>query len=457
MNVPTRLCDLPIAEAAALLEQGKATSEAVVASCLERIDALEPKVQAWALVDRRGALDAARRCDQEMRDGRRRGPLHGIPMGLKDIIFTAGMKTEAGSRSWAGHVPSYDATCVHRLKEAGAVILGKTHTTEFACYDPAPTRNPWNAAHTPGGSSSGSGAAVAAGMCLAALGTQTGGSTLRPAAYNGVVGLKPQVGRVSTHGLVPVSRAFDHVGILAHTVEDAAIVLQAIAGLDPQNPYTLDEPVPDYRAFVDSQGTAPAIGLVRDYFFEQAGDEMRQHTEAVVERLRKAGAAVRDITLPPSFHGIPDAHMTLLFADCASHHEEVFAARKEQYGPGIRSMVEKGLSIPATAYARALHVHAQACADMASVVRGVDALLTPGATGPAPKDLSTTGNAAMQMPWSHLGYPAVSLPSGLSREGLPLAVQLVGQPRGEAQLFAVARWCEKALGTRLRPPLESLR
>ncbi|MBI2867411.1 MAG: amidase, partial [Chloroflexi bacterium] len=203
MTASADLCDLSIAEAAALLERGQATSEAIVASCLERIDALEPKLQAWALVDRHGALEAARRCDQEMRRGQRRGPLHGIPVGLKDIIFTAGMKTEAGSRSWAGHVPSYDATAVHRLKEAGAVILGKTHTTEFACYDPAPTRSPWNTAHTPGGSSSGSGAALAAGMCLAALGTQTGGSTLRPAAYNGVVGLKPQLGRVSTFGLVP--------------------------------------------------------------------------------------------------------------------------------------------------------------------------------------------------------------------------------------------------------------
>ncbi|MBI2867448.1 MAG: amidase, partial [Chloroflexi bacterium] len=361
-----------------------------------------------------------------------------------------------GSRSWAGHVPSYDATAVHRLKEAGAVILGKTHTTEFACYDPPPTRNPWNTAHTPGGSSSGSGAAVAVGMCLAALGTQTGGSTLRPAAYNGVVGLKPQLGRVSTFGLVPVSWAFDHVGILARTVEDAAIVLQAIAGPDPQDPYTFDEPAPDYRASVESQRKPPSIGLVRDYFFERASDEMRQHTEAVVERLRRAGAVVRDITLPPSFHSVPDAHMTLLFADCAAYHEEMFAARKELYGPGIRSMIEKGLTIPATAYARALHVRAQACADMASVVREVDALLTPGATGPAPKGLTSTGDAVMQMPWSHVGYPAVSLPSGRSREGLPLAVQLVGQPRGETRLFAVARWCESALDVRLQPPLESL-
>ena len=237
-------------------------------------------------------------------------------MGVKDIIFTAGMRTEAGSPTWAGFVPSYDATCVARLKASGAVILGKTQTTEFAFADPAPTRNPWNVEHTPGGSSSDSGAAVAAGMCLAALGTQTGGSTLRPAAYNGIVGLKPQHGRISAHGVVPVSWALDTVGILARSVEDAALVLRAVAGHDPQDPYSLTEPVPDYLAELNSQGSPPRLGLVRDYFFERAEEGMRRHTEEVVERMRLAGAVVVETSLPESFAAISQTWPALAYTDC---------------------------------------------------------------------------------------------------------------------------------------------
>jgi aspartyl-tRNA(Asn)/glutamyl-tRNA(Gln) amidotransferase subunit A len=293
-------CDLTITEAAAAIVQGELTSSQLVSSCLERIEALEEKIQAWTLIDREGALETASRLDQELRQGQRRGPLHGIPVGIKDIFYTAGLRTEAGSPFWSGFIPSYDATSVSRLKEAGAIILGKTRTTEFAYIDPALTHNPWNTAHTPGGSSSGSGAGVAAGMCLAALGSQTMGSVLRPAAYNGIVGLKPQHGRISTYGVVPVSYLMDHVGTLTRTVADTALVFQTIAGHDPRDYGSLNEPVPDSLSRLESQ-KLPRLGLVRKYFFEHAGDEMRHHTEEVAERLRQAGAKVEEIILPPSF------------------------------------------------------------------------------------------------------------------------------------------------------------
>ena len=436
-----------------MLAEGELSAVQLVDSCLERIEALEGRIQAWVLVDRDGALQVARRFDQELRRGQRRGPLHGIPVGLKDIFYTAGLKTEAGSRSWSGFVPSYDAAAVTRLKEAGAIILGKTHTTQFAYFDPAPTCNPWNNAHTPGGSSSGSGAAVAACMCLAALGSQTTGSTLRPAAYNGVVGFKPQYGRISTYGMVPLSRTMDHVGILTRTVVDAALVFQAVAGHDCRDPYSLSEVIPDCLASLNCQ-RAPHLGLVRQYFFDHADEEMRRHTEGVVERLRRAGAKVDEVTIPPTLATTHDTSRIIISVEASTYHQEMFAKHKRQYRPGIRKLIEDGLTIPNTEYAGALHARLQQLADIKPLLRQMDALLTPGAPGAAPWGLVTTGDPVMQRPWSVTGLPAIALPTGLSRDGLPLGVQLVGAPLAEDRLLTVAQWCERVLDVHLRPSLD---
>lgn len=436
-----------------MLAEGELSAVQLVDSCLERIEALEGRIQAWVLVDRDGALQVARRLDQELRRGQRRGPLHGIPVGLKDIFYTAGLKTEAGSRSWSGFVPSYDAAAVTRLKEAGAIILGKTHTTQFAYFDPAPTCNPWNNAHTPGGSSSGSGAAVAACMCLAALGSQTTGSTLRPAAYNGVVGFKPQHGRISTYGMVPLSRTMDHVGILTRTVVDAALVFQAVAGHDCRDPYSLSEVVPDCLASLNCQ-RAPHLGLVRQYFFDHADEEMRRHTEGVVERLRRAGAKVDEVTIPPTLATTHDTNRIIISVEASTYHQEMFAKHKGQYRPGIRKMIEDGLTIPNTEYVGALRARLQQLADIKPLLRQMDALLTPGAPGAAPWGLVTTGDPVMQRPWSVTGLPAIALPTGLSRDGLPLSVQLVGAPLAEDRLLAVAQWCERVLDVHLQPSLD---
>lgn len=445
--------DLTVTEAASTIAAGELTVVQLVKSCLERIDALDDKIQAWALVDREGAMEAAYRLDHELHKGQRRGPLHGIPVGIKDIFYTAGLRTEAGSRSWSGFVPSYDATVVARLKEAGAIVLGKTHTTEFAFSDTAPTRNPWDTNHTPGGSSSGSGAAVAARMCPAAFGSQTGGSTLRPAAYNGIVGFKPQHGRISTYGVVPLSWTMDHVGILTRTVEDSALIFQAVAGYDPQDLHSLDEKVPDCLVSLDSQQKLH-LGLVRQHFFDHANEEMQRHTEEIAERLRRAGAEVEEIAVPSSFAELDEINRIIMSVESAAYHQEMFAKRKDQYRPGIRKRIEEGLAIPATEYAKILQLRLQQRADVGSLLRQVDALLTPGAPGTAPRDLTTTGDPVMQRPWTTIGLPSISLPTGLGQNGLPLAIQLVGAPLAEDRLLAVARWCERALDVHLQLPLD---
>src|SRR5262252_3469112 len=292
---------LSLVESARQIRAGTLSPVDLVEALLAWIDTLEPQVQAWVTLDRSGAMESARRCAAEVRRGQIRGPLHGVPVGIKDIFFTAGMRTTCGSQIFADYVPDYDATTVARLKEAGAIILGKTHTTEFATLDPAPTHNPWHLEHTPGGSSSGSGAAVGACMVAGALGSQTAGSVLRPAAYCGTVGLKPTFGRISRYGVFPLSWRLDHIGVLTRTVEDAALLLQVLAGYDPHDISSATIPVPDYLAELETCA-APRLGVMRDFFFERAEPEVRQHMEEVIASLRQAGAQICDIHQPESFN-----------------------------------------------------------------------------------------------------------------------------------------------------------
>lgn len=449
----TELYTLSVAEVVALVRQRKVSPVEVTEACLKRIEVLEPQLHAWATLDRAGALGAARRCEQVVQRGEACGTLCGVPVGLKDIFYTAGLRTAAGSRVYADFVPTYDATAVIRLKEAEAVGLGKTVTTEFATADPSPTRNPWNTAHTPGGSSSGSAVAVAARMIPAALGSQTGGSTLRPAAYNGIVGFKPTYGRISRYGVIPVSWCLDHVGILVRSVEDAALVLQAIAGHDAQDPGSLAQPVGDYVAAVKRAEQPPRIGVVRQFFFEQAEAETQQHTEQVLNRLAGAGAVVRDVPLPPSFATVLAAHRIVMRVEVAAFHTDMFATKREQYGPKLRESIETGLVIPGVDYLRAQRLRRLFQSEVPQMFGDVDVLLTPATPGPAPRDLSTTGDAKFQSPWTYAGVPAIALPSGRSQQGLPLGIQLVAPALQEERLLQAARWCEAALDITLMPPL----
>ena len=444
---------LSLAEMAAQIKRRRLSPVTLLESLLNRIDSLESSLRAWVTIDRQRVYEDAKRCEKEIVRGKSRGPLHGIPVGVKDIFYTAGLKTTGGSKIFVDFIPAYDATAVSRLKKAGAIILGKTATTEFAYADPAPTRNPWNLDHTPGGSSSGSAVAVAACMCPAALGTQTAGSVLRPAAFCGVVGLKPTYGRISRHGVLPLSWTLDHVGCLTRTVEDATILLSALAGYDPEDPSSSEKPVSDYTRSLRSTRSPLRIGLVREFYEQISAEQVWQHTKEIVRGLKRAGAQIAEVKMPGSFAAVQDAQRIIMRVEAASFHEKLFAEHKDTYQPRIRELVEMGLLIPGVNYLHAQKIKKLFRREMDEVVEQFDCLLTPATSSPAPQGISSTGNPWFQVPWSLSGLPAISLPSGLSKEGLPLGIQLVGSAFAEGKLFAVARWCEKVLQVSLSPEL----
>jgi aspartyl-tRNA(Asn)/glutamyl-tRNA(Gln) amidotransferase subunit A len=435
------------------IRSGRLSPVDLLESCLERLDRLEPRLHAWVLLDRDGARAEAERRAAEVRRGDYRGPLHGIPVGIKDIYDVFDWPTAAGSRLWANSVARQDATAVRRLRQAGAVLVGKTVTTQYASFDPPPTRNPWDPERTPGGSSSGSAAAVAAGMCLGALGSQTGGSITRPASYCGIAGCKPTYGRVSTHGVVPLAYSMDHPGPMARTVRDLAVLLQVIAGADPFDPGCSRRPVPDYAAALAGPLPPPRLGRLRGLFDERAAPAVRQMMDDVVGTLRGRGAAVGDVALPAGFAEVVARHRTVMAVEAAAFHEPRLRRHPEDYEPNIRSLLEEGLACPAPDYAHAKEHQRRLAREMLSCFGGVDALLTPATTQPPP-DARTTGDPAFNSPWSYTGLPTVSLPAALAPDGLPLAVQLVGRPWAEAELFRAAAWCEEVFGGRVPgPPL----
>ncbi|HZO40068.1 MAG TPA: amidase [Methylomirabilota bacterium] len=422
----------------------------LVDALLERIDRIDAGVQAWALLDRDGARMAARQAADEAARGVFRGPLHGVPFGAKDIFYSAGLRTEAGSKVMAGFIPDYDAAAVARLKGAGAILLGKLHTTEFATYDPAPTRNPWNLVCTPGGSSSGSAAAVAARMIPLSLGTQTIGSNVRPASYCGLVGLKPTFGRISTRGVMALSYTQDHVGLMARSVEDIALGLAITAGHDPEDPSSSRAPVPDYVTAL-TRRRAPRVGVLRE-LFERATPEVADITAQAVNRLARAGATVDEAKLPPTFRAVYSGAYLVTRSDTASIHAERFAVKADLYRPAIRSAIEMGMLIPGDLYVRALRIRRQFRREMAPLLDRYDVLLTPTTPAPAPEGMAT-GDPRFQVPWSFSGLPSITLPCGLTTTGLPLGIQLVSAAFTEASLLSAAAWCEDVLGRASAPSL----
>lgn len=415
----------------------------LIESLLNRIERLEPRLRAWAVLDREGALAAARRCDAALAAGETVGPLAGLPLGIKDIYYTAGLRTSANSPLLADFVPSEDAEAVGRLRRAGAIILGKTVTTQFADGDPAETRNPWHPERTPGGSSSGSAAAVAARMVPAALGTQTAGSVVRPAAFCGIVGLKPTFGRISRRNVLPFAWSFDTMGVMARSVRDAALLLQTLAGYDPRDDGSVDEPVGDYRAAAD-QPRPPRLGLVREYV-ERSQPAVRAHVLAAAERLRKAGATVEEVVFPGDLDLALACHHVIQSCEASELHARLHAAQPEAFRPRLRAAIEAGRLVPAPAYVRAQRWRRFFRLRVDELLRDFDALLLPTASHVAP-DLSTTGDTSFQAVWTMLGLPAITLPSGLSDERLPFGTQLVGRAWDEPTLLAAASWCENVFG-----------
>ena len=422
-------------EAERRVRSRKVSPVELVRACLDRIRALDGTVRAWVHVDEAGALGLAGQREREARRKRFVGPLHGIPVGIKDIIDVAGMPTRAGAAAFAHRTPADDATAVARLRAAGAIILGKTATTEFAFRDPAPTRNPWNPEHTPGGSSAGSAAAVAARMVPLALGSQTVGSVLRPAAYCGVVGFKATHGLVPVDGVVPLAWSLDHVGVFARGAEDVAVALSVLIG----------------RAVRVAAVRAPRIALAPE-LLKRADPEVATHISATADRLARAGARVREVKLPASFAALHAAGLAVLEVEAAAYHEPAFQHHARDFGVEIRKCVEAGLRASGTAYVDANRQRLAFRADALRLLADHDALLAPTAPAPAPRGLGSTGDASLCAPWSYAGVPAITLPSGIAASGLPHAVQLVAAADREAHLLGVAAWCERQLGFGDRGP-----
>lgn len=445
-----QLSELTLTQITRLLRNRDLLAEELVEALLGRIDSLEPSIQAWEFVDREGAMAAARRADQAA-DETAQGLLHGAPLGIKDIFFTAGLPTASGSPSFKDFVPAEDATAVARVRDAGAIVLGKTVTVQWAFADPPRTRNPWNLDRTPGGSSSGSAAAVAARMVPAALGSQTGGSILRPAAFCGIVGLKPTYGRVSRYGVTPSGWSIDHAGPLTRTVEDAALLLQVMAGHDPKDESSLDHPVGNYLEATRAVDGIPRLGLVTDYL-EAANPEVAAHIRGVATRFERAGASIREVRLPASLSTLVAIRHLINQVETAELHGSTLARHPEGYAPRITALAKVGQLVPAPVYVHAQRLRRHIRPHAGAMLRDLDCLVMPTVDGVAPGP-STTGSSAFQAVWSLFGFPAISLPSGLSGEGLPLGTQLVARPLDEERLLKVAAWCEAVLGPMPAPTL----
>jgi Asp-tRNA(Asn)/Glu-tRNA(Gln) amidotransferase A subunit family amidase len=464
-----------IAQAAQRMRSGELRPLELVEHCLARIDEFDRDIHAWVLVDAEGARREAERLSQLAEEGEWLGPLHGIPIGIKDIIDVAGWPTRCASplrgplaareespiaerevHTRRGHVAARDATVVSRLRKAGAIILGKTTTTEWACFDPPPTRNPWNLSRTPGGSSSGSAAAVALEMCLAALGTQTGGSIIRPAAYCGVSGLKPGHGDISLDGVVPLTMHLDHVGPIARTVADLYAVWQPLAigahgSIDSL--YTMKWARHDLEFWLDCYGANKTLFVVDSPLLERATPEVREITAHAIERLR-GSVLVRELVLPESFGNILTWHKQIMAVEAAAYHRETFPAERSQYGPKVAELLDEGHAVAGIDYAQALIQREKLRTELASLLGAssdlLGCLVMPATPSPAP-DASTTGDPAFNAPWSYLGLPALTIPCGLSSTGLPVGLQFIALTM--PQVFAMAGLCERILHFHDRPPL----
>ncbi|HEX7928419.1 MAG TPA: amidase [bacterium] len=430
--------ELSIHQAAALLRRGKLTSEALLRSCLERIAAREPDVKAWARVYADEALAEARRLDKKAKRGAWEGPLHGIPLGVKDIFDVQAMETRCGTDAYPVRVAEFDADSVRCLRDAGAIVLGKTHTTAFAFGDPAPTRNPWNLARTPGGSSAGSAAAVADRMCLGSLGTQTAGSVLRPASYNGLVGFKPSFGAISTAGVYPLSWQLDHIGALTRTVADAHLLWQLMRLEDRQKAKAKKAPTP-------LTGKLPKrVWRIRGMFETEAGPESLGALDATCRALAKKGVKIVERALPDSFRGVLESHHAILAAEAVVIHEAGFAARRTLFPPKIAELIVEGQKAMAAEYVKALRHRKQVIAEMAAILEEVDAAITPSTVAPAPTP-ETTGPRVFQGPWSYVGFPTITVPVALAEGRLPLGVQWIAGPGMDDKLFRHAAACETAV------------
>ena len=436
------LIELGAGEAGAKIRQGEVSSEALVRACLERIEAIDGEVEAWSYLDPDYALEQARRADAAHQAGVDLGPLHGLPVAVKDIYDTRDMPTENGTPLHAGRRPNQDATTVALLRQAGAILLGKTVTTELAFYAPGKTRNPHDPKRTPGGSSSGSAAAVAAGMAPLALGSQTNGSVIRPAAFCGVYGYKPTHGTISRSGVLALSRALDTLGVFARSVADLALLAEPLTVYDDRDPDMRPHGRP---ALMVGVGQAPPLepnfAFVKTAVWDQAEPDTQ---EAFTELAAFLGPLCDEVPLPEVFEGAVGWHRTVMFADFAKSFAALYDRGRDQLSPVMREAIEEGQRCLALDYNRALEWREVLNNGLEEIFERYDAILTPAAPGEAPEGLEATGSPAFCTLWTFCGTPAVSLPLLRGSNGLPMGVQLVGRRGDDARLLRTARWLSEA-------------
>ncbi len=474
----TDLEGLTIADAARRIEARELSPVELTRAFLERIDRLDPELNTFVTLTREQALADAAEAEADLAAGRYRGPLHGIPVSIKDSLATAGIRTTAGSKHLSDWIPDEDATVVARLKQAGAVILGKTNLHEWAagCTTINPyygtTRNPWDRNRVSGGSSGGSAASVAAGLALGSIGTDNAGSVRNPASLCGVVGLKATYGRVSRVGGVAGTGGYstDHFGVLTRTVRDSALMLQAIAGSDPRDPLSSDAPVPDFGALLGEGVAGLRFGIVRDYFDDLAVDEVRGATADAVELLESLGMTVQELSIPYIEH-IPMVQLVTARAENLSPAEPFLRTRPRDYSPGLMRRQVLALTLPAHAYVTAQRVRRLICEAFDRAFEQVDVIVSPAVSMPAEtieeceqgyvetaggriplSDARGTRGTLCTIPFNVTGAPAVSVPGGFSAQGLPIGLQIAAPHFEEAALLRVAHAYEQAAGWHTRRP-----
>jgi Asp-tRNA(Asn)/Glu-tRNA(Gln) amidotransferase A subunit family amidase len=427
---------LGLAEAASHIREGRISSKELVRDCLARIDDVDGHIGAWAFLDRKLALDQAEAADMHRMKGNALGPLHGVPVGIKDIFDTNDMPTELGSPVWAGRTPRLDAAAVARLRADGAIILGKTVTTEYAYFYPGKTKNPHDPSRTPGGSSSGSAAAVAAFMVPGAIGSQTNGSVIRPASFCGVVGFKPTHGLIPRSGALLLSRTLDHVGVFARSIEDAALLTESLIGFDEEDPDT--RPVarlPLAETALSEPPLPPRYAFVKSPVWDKA-DTATQ--EAFAELVAALGDQVSEVQLSSSFDRAVELHRVVMEVEMAHNLRRDYEKGGGQLSVQLRSLIERGREHKAVDYAAAVAGSAPLNEALEELFNEYDAILTPAAPGEAPA-AETTGNPIFNTIWTYLGTPSVTVPLLQSENGLPVGVQLVGKRGLDARLLRSAQ------------------
>lgn len=431
------LTALATTEAAEAIRRGDITSEGLVTACLERVAELDPGIGAWVHLDTAHAQEQARAADLARARGATLGALHGVPVAVKDVIDTADLPTQCGSAFYAGHQPERDALCVAALRGAGAVIMGKTVTTELASLPPSAVANPVVPGHTPGGSSAGSAAAVASRMVPAALGTQTAGSVLRPAAYCGLFGFKPTLGLVPRSGVLMQSHTLDTVGVLARTLDDVALLTDVMAVHDAADAASYPRSAPGLLAAARRQpAKTPRLAFVRTPAWDGADDDMKQAITAFAAGL---GAACATLDIPVLERVIP-WQRTVQSAENAHYYGHILDRAPDRLGPEMRQRLVDGCKIPVRAYLEAVTAVEPAYAEVLRAIDGFDAILTPAAPGPAPAGLTRTGDPIFNGLWTYLGMPAITLPMLANTAGHPMGVQLVARRRADASLLTTSRW-----------------